>query len=304
MFAAAAMAGPSRAALDLIRAITHPSRLGVDRSGALWFWDARDQSVSLISPIGSQITLGIGDDVSAVDADSERGVVVLNAAMNAVRVIAWNGAVTTAFALPSTSGAVAWMSGDTVAVAPQTAPWRAEVWSTSRKQKVRGVGPVAAIKTPTVGAVPLRTTLLRYDAARRQLLALDAFEGELVVFDAAGSEVRKAKIAHPRLEANRQFLRMLDAQAMKAGQPSMPSFANYARLALGPDGTVWLGEESGDDRSMTIARIAPDGRVQRSVFRVPECNSVRFELWQGQLVFFRDPKSTLPQCVTVKEAPR
>jgi hypothetical protein len=304
LLVATAHAAPSRAALDLVRSITYPSRVGVDRGDALWVWDARDQSVSRITAAGAQLTVDVGSDISALDADSERGVVALNAAMDAVQVIGWNGAVTSKFTLPYTAGAVAWLSGDTIAVAPRTAPWRVEVWDTAQKKRVRGFGPVPEIRTPTAGAVPVRSTLLRYDAARRQLFAFDAFEGELVVFDEAGKAVRNARIAHPNLESNRQFLRTMDVQAMKNGQSSMPSFTNYARLSVGPDGTVWLGEESDDDRSMTIARIAPDGRVQRSVFKVPECNSVRFELWQGQLVFFRDPKSPLKQCVTVKEAPR
>ncbi len=297
-------AAPSRAAVDLLSRIEFPSAIGVDRSGSLWVWNARDQSVSRITPAGKQVTANLGSEAVAIDADTSRGIVALTPTRDRIRVIDWSGEVVTDFPLPHAASSLVWMEGDDIAIAPQTAPWRAEIWSTARKQRVSQLGAVPEIKRPRAGAVPVRPTVLRYDAAGKQLLTFDAFEGDLVVFAADGAVVRTAKVLHPQLDANRQFLRTLDARAIQAGQSSMPNFMNYARFSLAGDGTVWLGEESGDDASMKIVKIHRDGTVHRTVFRVPECNSVRFELWQGLLVFFRDPKSPLKQCVVAKEIPR
>jgi hypothetical protein len=294
-------AAPNRAALDLVRSMCHPTRVGVDRLGAFWVYDEIDGKVSRTTPTGKHLTVDIDIDVSELDVDSERGLVILDEPRNTIQVRNWSGKVTTSFALPFQAGTVVWMEGDQIAVAPRTAPWLAEIWSTTSGARVSRVGAVAEIPKPKAGASPMRSTLLRYDAKRRQLLAFDAFAGTLVVFGADGSVVRRAAILHPDLEANRAFLRRLDAQAMRNGQSTMPTFANYARLAMSDDGTVWLGERGGDDATVIIASIDPAGKVSRKTMRVPECNSVRFEVWQGQLVLFRDPKSMLKQCVAVKE---
>ncbi|HYO78395.1 MAG TPA: hypothetical protein VE010_18190 [Thermoanaerobaculia bacterium] len=279
----------------------HPSRVGVDRQQGFWHWDAVEQSISRTTPEGKQLTLDVNDDISELDVDRERGIVILDKSRSSVRVLGWNGQISSVFRLPYTAGSVVWMDGDQIAVAPQTAPFLVEIWSTGRKMRLRQLEPVPAIEKPAAGSVALRTTLLRYDGSRTQLFALDAFEGRLVVFNADGRVSRRATISHPDLEANRAFLKQLDLKALQKRESSMPTFSNYARFSVASDGSVWVGERTGDSATVTVARISPSGAISRRKLRIPECNSVRFELWQGQLVFFRDPASTLPKCVAVSK---
>ncbi|HET7436550.1 MAG TPA: hypothetical protein VFN10_17710 [Thermoanaerobaculia bacterium] len=304
VWSAAAAAKPSRAALDLVRGMTHPTRVGVDRHDAFWVWDALNGTISRTTPAGEHSSVTIDDDVRELDADSDRGAVVLTKSGDGVRVIGWDAKVIKSFTLPFTAGAVAWLDGDEIAVAPRMSGFLAEVWNAKTGARVRQIGAVPAIERPKRGAVAQRTTLLHYDAARHEVLTFDAFNGTLVVFDARGQELRRASIVHPDLAANREFLRKLDMQAIRNGGSSMPTFSNYARLSVTSDGTVWLGERTGDEASVVIAKIARDGAVTRETVRVPECNSVRFEVWQGMLVFFRDPESSLKQCVFLMEVKR
>jgi hypothetical protein len=299
---APAEAAISRVALDHVRSLA-VSRVGIDATGRLWAWNAVDATVTLIEPSGSQRTVDVDTDVKALDVDSNRGIAILDGDGTSVKVSGLDGRMTSQIKLPATANNIAWLEGDQVAVTPERAPSLVEVWSTSTKQRVRTFGDVPEIKVPARGAALNRATLLRFDASRRELAVLDAFYGDLTVFDARGRTVRSAKITHPRLAANLVWLHGVDENARAQGESSMPTFYHYPRMSMSGDGTVWLGEEGPSAESITLVRIFPQGKVQRQSLSVPQCVSVRYELWQDQLVFYREPKSPRKQCTATKEVP-
>ncbi len=276
------------------------TNVGVDRSGNFWFWDSTDLSVTAITPQGEHRTVDLSPDVQAIDVDRERGIVTLGHDSKSVRVTSFDGAVTSSFELSFLAASLCWMDGDRVAIAPSASPWLVEVWSTSSKSAMAMMGAVPEIKAPSAGAVLTRATLLRYDEKRAQLVTLDAFNGDLLVFDRSGEVVRRARITHPKLGANLLWLAELNARAKRTGEKQTPSLWNYPRMSLSQDSTVWLGERGDRTEAVTIARILPDGTVLRSAVDVRPCPSVRFEIWGDQLVFFRNSKAT-QRCVMTKE---
>jgi hypothetical protein len=146
----------------------------------------------------------------------------------------------------------------------------------------------------------MRSTLLRHDSERDQLVTLDAFRGELVVFDRTGKVVRRGQITHPTLGTTLAWLREQDEHAKRTGQIQTPSLWSYPRIALSPDGTVLLGEKSDKPDAMTMAKLRPGGAVTRETVAVPGCPGIRFELWGDQIVFFRSSRAT-QRCVATKE---
>lgn len=291
---------PTRAALDRVRGV-NATNVGVDRNGNFWVWDAGDLSVTAITPQGELTAVDLDPDVQAIDVDRQRGVLTLASGGRSIRVTSFSGDVTARFELPFQAASLCWMNGHEIAIAPAMTRWRVEVWSTFHKRPVRAWGPVPEIRPPAAGAVLTRATLLRYDSERDQLVTLDAFRGELLVFDRDGNTVRRAEIVPPRLAANLAWLKELDESSKRNGESRTPSFWHYPRMSLSPDGTVWLGEKSDEASSnVTIAKILPDGAVRRSAISVPGCAGPRFELWGNQLVFFKNSRSA-QRCVAIKE---
>jgi hypothetical protein len=292
----------SRAALDHVRGLA-VSRVGIDATGRLWAWDAVDGMVAILSAGGSRRFIDVDSDVKALDVDSNRGIALLGNDGTSVKISGLDGRITSQFTLPVTANNIVWLEGDQVGVTPERAPSLVDVWSTSTKKRVRSFGDVPEIKVPARGAALNRATLVRFEAARRELAVFDAFYGDLAVFDPEGRVVRSAKITHPRLAANLLWLKSEDANARTQGESSMPTFYQYPRMSMSRDGTVWLGEEGSSAESVTLVRVSPQGKVRRQSVSVPQCASVRYEVWQDQLVFYREPKSPRKPCIATKEVP-
>jgi hypothetical protein len=290
---------PTRAALDRIRGM-NATNAGVDRHGHFWYWDSVDLSVTAVSPEGESAAVDLDADVYGIDADSRRGVLTLGHDGRSIRITAFTGAVTAAFELPFRASNVCWMDGDQIAVAPALSGWIAQVWSSSKKSMVRSMGPVPEIEVPRAGAVMMRTTLLRYDPGRDQLVTLDAFRGGLVVFDRAGRIVRRGQITPPAFGTTLLWLRDVDEQAKRSGQVQTPSVWSYTRMALASDGAVWLGERDDETGAVTIARFRENGTVKREPLIFPACPASRFEFWGSQMVFFRSNRSS-QRCVATRE---
>ena len=297
-----ASAKPNRIALDHARSLA-ASRMGVDKADYLWAWNAIEGEVTLISPAGDRRSLDIGFDVIAIDVDAQRGVVTLGSGGSSVTVSAPDGTITR-FKLPSGANGISWLDGDKIAVTPETAGSLAEIWSISRKIRLQQVGPTSPVEVPERGAVLNRAILLHYSDQRHELTLFDAFYGKISVFDTSGKPLRTAQITHQRLEANLAWLRDLDASSKAQGTSSTPTMYNYARMSVSSDGVIWLGEDGTTPESITVAKVLPSGVIQRKSVTVPECTSVRYELWQNQLVFFREPRSPRKQCTAIKEVPR
>lgn len=293
----------TRVALDQAESLV-ASRMGVDRADRLWAWNAIEGSVTLVTPAGNRRTVEIDDDIRALDVDADRGIAILGNDGVSVRTVSLDGKMISQFKLGATATNILWLERNQVAVTPERTTALVEVWNTATKVRVRTLGVVPEIKVPDRGAVLNRATLIRFDGARRELAVLDAFYGGLTVFDANGRAVRSAQVTHPRLDANIAWLKGVDQNAKANGQISTPTFYNYPRISMSSDGAVWLGEESATAQSITLVRVLPSGKVERKSLLVPECTSVRYEVWQDRLVFFREPKSPRKQCTTTKEISR
>ncbi len=296
-------AKPTRAALDHVRSLV-ASRVGVDKSDQFWAWNAVETNVTLIAPRGELRTIDIDTDVKALDVDATRGLVVLGADATSVRVIGFDGKVTSRFKVSAASNGISWLDGDRIAITPERTSSLVEIWSASTRSRIRTVGEVPPINVPARGAVLNRATLVQFNDERQELAVFDAFYGNLTVFDANGRALRTAQITHPRLGANIVWLKDLDQNAKAQGESSTPTFYNYARMSMSRDGVIWLGEDGPTAESITLAKMLPTGKVERKSLSVPECASVRYEVWQDQLIFFREPNSPRKQCTAIKEVPR
>jgi hypothetical protein len=293
----------TRATADHVRSLVI-SRTGVDAAGRLWAWNAVSSEVTLISPSGARRTVDVDLETKAVDVDGDRGVAILGTDGTSVTIAGLDGKITSQFKLPAVANNIAWLSGNQVGVTPERTGALVEVWNTGTKVRTGTFGEAAEVKVPSRGAVLSRAMLLRFDGARQELAVLDAFYGNVTVFDAAGRTLRSAQVTHPRLGANLVWLKNVDEDARAHGESSTPTMYNYARMSMSGDGTIWLGEDGPTADSITLVRISPQGKVKRQSVAVPECASVRYEVWQDQLVFYREPKSPRKQCTLLKEVPR
>jgi hypothetical protein len=213
----------------------------------------------------------------------------------------WKGAIGRTIRLSHAVSDVAWLAGDELAVSPRFGGRRAEVFSVRSGDLLRSVGPLPELARPAAGAVAARATLLRFDPARKQLIAFDAFYGELAVYSERGDVVRKATVIHPDRARLDSWIAEQDATAKTSRQSFMPVVFTYAKLTIGADGTIWLGEKADDKRgTVDVVRVSPDGKVQKSSVASPDCPSIRFEAWRGHFIFYRDPKSPLPACAGVR----
>jgi hypothetical protein len=278
--------------------------MGVDKDGNLWAWNGDEANVTVISPGGKRQTYDVDTDIKELDVDAERGMAILQSDGTSVAIVPFASENITKFRLSATANAIAWLDGDQVAVAPERTGSLVEIWSASTRNRIRTVGEVPPITIPARGAVLTRASLIHYDRKRDELTVLDAFYGTLSVFDAEGKIVRKGVITHPRLGPNIVWLQELDANAKAQGDSSAPTMYNYARMSVSQDGSIWLGEDGPTPDSITVAKLLPNGKVERKPISVPECASVRYVLWQDQLIFFRVPRSPRKQCTTTKEVSR
>lgn len=269
--------------------------------GSLWAWNGAEGTVTVLTPAGARRTYDVDFNIQAIDVESDRGIALLRKDGTSVSVLPFQGNASE-IKLTSVANGIAWLDRDQIAVTPERAASLVEVWSTEKKSLVRTIGAVPALKVPAKGASLNRATLMDFNAARKELTVFDAFYGNGTVFDLSGRPLRTAQITHPRLGANMSWLSQVDANAKAQGESATPTMYNYARMSVSADGTIWLGEDGPTPETITIAKVSPAGKVERKATAVPDCASVRYEVWQNELVFFREPRSPQKQCTSVKDA--
>jgi hypothetical protein len=235
-------------------------------------------------------------DALTVDADPKRGILALTDGGTSVAVLSWTGKVLAHVPLPDQVSNLCWLDGQEFAVTPRFAAHAVEVWNTQTRTLVRRMAPVPAIVRPARGAALARTTLLRYDSKRSELVAIDAVKGTVRVLARDGSMVRSATL--PEAPGLGPWLQQIDAEARKSGQSNTPSIWHYAAMTISDDGTVWIGEEY-DDKVVRAAKVTRAGKVEHLTMQEP-CPSLRFEAWQGHFIFYHDPRSPRPPCVGVR----
>jgi hypothetical protein len=282
-------------ALETLRA----SQMGVDRSGNLWAWNDARGSLTRVAPNGVPLTISI-PDAKTVDADEERGIVALTHSGRELRFFDWHGKLLDTLPLPNEVATLCWSGPHQVAVTPRLADHRIEIWDANGRALVRRLWPTAPVAT-TAGAHPAHATLVRYDAARGELLALDAFAGELSVYANDGALLRHARIAGPAPDVA-AWLADMDRDARRAGRTVTPSLWTFPSMALAPDGSLWLGSAV-DGTRVAALRVTRGGQVQRTTIAAGPCASLTFEAWQDRFIFYRDPKAPRPACAGTAPIP-
>ncbi|HEX9459339.1 MAG TPA: hypothetical protein VGA84_09355 [Thermoanaerobaculia bacterium] len=275
------------------------TKAGVDSKNNFWAWDAKRRMVTRITPNGDRVESDILPDAWEVDADQERGIATLSDGGRVINIIEWNGLQKRSIHLLHQGSDVAWLRGSQIAVTPRTTGPCVEIWDTSTGEYLSGFGTCPDIKIPSSGAVAVRATLLRYDRAHREIVTFDAFRGDLITFSETGSVKRRSHTQNPRDAAIDAWLKQLDRDARLRGGVSYEQIRKYPSMAIAPDQSIWLGENT-DDRGITAVRILQDGTVRRVRIDVQRCASKRFVAWKDDFVFYPDPSSPQTSCVAVR----
>jgi hypothetical protein len=273
-----------------------PSQMGVDRRGNLWSRDG--STVTRVNAAGDMQTVQLPDSPVAVDADQDLGVLALMEGGRQVRVLGWDGKFLDAVDLPAEAASVCWGEKNEIVVAPTRGQFRAEVWDAAAHKLVRTLDPTPGIPT-TPGAHPLHATLVRYAAVRKELFVLDAYLGELSVFDRSGKLLRHAAVANPDEAGLRSWLETQDRSSRAEGKSFTPLLWSFPTLAISGDGSAWLTESS-DRSAVKVARITPTGDLQHTTIATPGCGGRRLESWREHFLFYGSARSPQAPCIGVR----
>jgi hypothetical protein len=300
---------PNKDALALVEQV-RARWMGVDRAGNLWAWEALEGSVRFFSPAAERLpTIVVPLDASAVDGDAQWGAVALTPLIGpggVGRVLAWvrpGGAPGKheEVVLPEPASWVCWIDQDTVALSPQRAPHRVEMWSLRQRKLVSSLGSEPVIKLAT-GATRVREVQLRYDAARRLLFTLETFTGDLEVFSHDGKVVWRAKLDDPYRKVEEKTLASLDERA-KSHNMELGQTLSDLWLAEGPDGTAWVSQEIDMfNKAVGLIKASAAGTTVEKASNL-RCPSKTFTIWGTHLVFFRDIASPREVCNDVVPLP-
>lgn len=286
----------SEAALKVLEN-TSASRMGVDRAGNLWSWRFGSGAFRLVSPAGEILRQGQTGGALAVDVDADWGVVGL---FEVSREIRWSqgdlqpGRIR----LEGPASDICWIGASLVAVAPQLAPHRIEIWNLRDGKRVKSMGWEIPV-LPGVGATRLRGVLLRFDARTGLIHSLESFSGDLQVFHVDGRLAWQASVNNPEREKLEAWLKETDLNARRARDVQTPTLFPL-KLALAPDGSPWVSQEIDiPHQRVTLVRVTPHD-AQPSILRQQPCPSSSFLFWHDRLVLFRDPAAPQGACVSTR----
>jgi hypothetical protein len=298
--ARAARVEPSEAAIKVAEGL-RARNLGVDRAGNLWAWDVGRQKVEFFSPSGASAgSVGIRD-ASVVDADLDWGVVALETYGKELVWARGDGTPVVRIPLASPASGLCWVGSSTVAIAPESADHRVEIWNLKDRVQVKTLGQEEVLH-PTFGATRLRAFVLRYDFQRDLLYALESFTGDLQVFTLDGKLAWSTRIENAVLPETANWLREVDKKAKEEHDIQTPRVWTFS-LALGPDGGAWV-VRTGDavKKSPSMIRLAARGNDEVSLTG-QSCSSRTFTLWGSWIVFSTDSASGREICKVARRLP-
>jgi hypothetical protein len=322
------LARPSKDALSLAE-LVRARGMGIDHLGNLWGWNGVEGSMRFFSPTAARLgTLLISKSAMAADGDLEWGVVALDgdgarliwvrpgetaeaeaaAATPPAAAPAPAGTDTTAAAagshtidLPEIAAWVCWVDADVVAISPQRADHRVELWNLRDRKMVKSFGKEQKIVLKS-GANRVREVQLHYDAARRLLYTLETFSGDLAVFRIDGTPVWHAVFENPWRQVEEAKLAILDAKA-KVNDSAYPQMFSDLWLGEGPDGSAWVRQGVEPDKQIVhLAKATASGSSQKTVEKL-RCPAKSFTIWGDDLIFFRDVASPRAVCNSVAPLP-
>jgi hypothetical protein len=298
--ARAAQAEPTEAALKIVQGLRARS-MGVDRAGNLWAWDALGQKVAFLSPAGERVgSVGVRD-ASVVDADSAWGVVSLETYGKEIRWVKADGEPPVRIRLASPASGICWTGASTVAVAPETADHRVEIWNLKDRTLIKTLGQEQPLH-PTYGATRLRTYVLRYDFERDRLYALESFTGHLQVFALDGKLAWETRVENAMRPGIEKWLVEIDRIAKEGHDVQTPLVWTFW-LALAGDGGAWVvGERDAVSGSIPLIKLTAQGNRNSSLPDHP-CPRRTFTLWGSWLVFYTDTASGREVCNWTRRVP-
>jgi hypothetical protein len=151
------------------------------------------------------------------------------------------------------------------------------------------------------GAFLVHSILLRSSSAGDRLYALDAFLGNVWVFDRDGKLVLQSTLSNPQAEGVVQQIRIEDQSNKEKGQRSLKSLLFWQGIEFRDD-ILWSISEA-DHVANRVTFVGLGMSKPDRLTRVVEtrCPSRKFTFWQGQIVFFRPPHGPMKMCVDVIE---
>src|SRR5436305_660558 len=288
---------PSPAALDRLPKL-RARAMGVDRAGNLWVWGAGLGAITLLSPDGLDLGFFRATGASAVDVDADWGTVGLFGQGYELQWLRGEGEPRT-IRLEGPAADVCWIGPETVAVTPQTAAHRIEIWNLVSQTRLQTLGEETPIH-PVPGVNRMRAVLLRYDFAHGLLYSLESFTGDLQVFTRDGRLAWRSEVANPRRAESEAWLQEVDRQARSRHDVQIPTIFSL-HLALTAQGEAWvLQRHDAASHTVTLLRVGGDGATSRVLPEGP-CPSYHLLAWGSHLISYREPES--PQGVCVGEIP-
>lgn len=269
------------------------SKAGVDASDHLWIWSSVSQMVRSISPGGEDIKSARLPIAISVDADTSRGIAVLQLDGQTVQIITWQGAVANTFRLSETAGDIAWLDGALVATTPLFGNHRIAIWNTLTGSLVKTVG---AVPTITRGPGPhlARATLVRYQGLRNEILSLDGTFGNVYVYDAAGVLTRQGRLPNPTTAVQQWF----DDSGSDAPESRTAVVWRYSSMNVAPDGVLWIGGDS-DPNGTVLFAYGTDGSIRTVTVSGPQCINARPVVWGKTMALYIDERSPHARCTSM-----
>ena len=295
---------PTAAALQRLHEL-RPSRMGVDRHGNLWTWNRTTGMTQWVSPAGELRPGPVVPNASAVDIDSEWGVVALSGTGNELLCLPADGGVAQSTPLTDQAGFVAWVGAKTVAISPTLADHRVEIWDVGTRQVVFTIGDEAAIK-PRLGAVMARSVLLHFDYKRERLATLEAWSGDFQVFNLGGKLIYRSTLSVPDRERESvlAWLQQSDRNARAAGETRTPSVRYFNDFTIDSNGTAWVvGERSASRDRTTFLMVRDGGAIERVTVQNGNCAAPQVTSWGGWLIQYSDAASPAAPCVEERRSP-
>ena len=275
----------------------HGAKAGVDARDSIWFWNPVLNTVTRTALDGQDVTSARLPDATSVDADTDRGIALLEPRGSAVQIVAWDGRRIHGFPIAEPAADIAWMPGSLVAVAPKFAAHRVEVWDSATGTLVRTIGPATSISRAP-GRHLARATLLRYDRRRNEIVALDATFGRVYVYGVDGTPVDEALLPAAPVPLHEWLERSVPGdESSKAVSDQL--LWRFPSVTVASDGAVWVGGQSDASGDVTVFKFERGGEPRRLKLKIPTCPGNRLEVWNGSIVLFRDPRSPQPQCAAV-----
>ncbi len=277
-----------------------PAQSGVTSDGWFWGWSSRPGDVTCVSPTG---TVAHGPRIaaaSAVDVDRRLGVAALTEAGTGLQLISWTGEMLRQFSLPDEMFRLAWIDAQTVAVTPRRIGYRVLLIDTTDGRVKAQLGPVPSVASKARGAVLLRSTFVRFSGAKKMLVTLDGFSGELSFLSLTSPAQTSWHLPNPNGETMSRWLQDYDMKAVADGKPATSGALCFASLSLDVDARAWVGVHCRDER-LLLARVDSYSGIEERRIPSAGCCTIWGTVWGRYWMQHSDPMQGPGGCHAARE---